>query len=357
MAKNIKQTVLVLFGTRPEAIKLAPVVNELRVNNELRVVVGVTGQHREMIDQVMADFDISPDFDLDVMKHNQGLEELTVKLIEGIHNILNDCKPDMIVVQGDTTTAFCGALCGAYQRIKIAHIEAGLRSGNKQSPFPEEINRILISNMADLHFSPTELAKENLIAEGITENVHVVGNTVVDAFMNISDAISKDEKKYADAFQFSRKLNKFILVTGHRRESFGSGFESICHALKEIAQSDDELDIVYPVHLNPNVQEPVNRILGKIDNIHLIKPVSYPNLVWLLKQCYLVLTDSGGIQEEAPSVGKPVLVMRDVTERMEGVIAGTSLLVGSNCQKIVRETIRLLDDRNAYHKMSKQSNP
>lgn len=350
--------ILFIFGTRPEAIKMAPLIKELERNtNEFQVIVCVTAQHRHMLDQVLSFFDIKPDYDLDLMKQNQTLFDITAQSITGLEKVLNKTNPDLIFVQGDTTTAFIGALAGYYKKIKVAHLEAGLRSGNKYSPFPEELNRILAGHIADYHFAPTITAQENLLKEGIYKNIWVVGNTVIDAlFLGLDIIKNKGEEKYKDFFKFIDFSKKIILVTGHRRESFGGPFEEICYALKEIAVNYP-VEIIYPVHLNPNVREPVYRILKDINNIHLIEPLDYPFLIWLMNQSYLVLTDSGGIQEEAPSLGKPVLVMRDVTEREEGIDAGTAKLVGTDKEKILNNVQILFNNNVEYNKMSKAVNP
>ena len=349
--------ILLIFGTRPEAIKMAPVVKRFQQNNSFKTKICVTAQHREMLDQVLDFFDIKPDYDLNIMKPNQSLFDITANTLKGLESVLDDFQPDLVFIQGDTTTAFVGALAGFYKKIKIAHIEAGLRSYNKYSPFPEEMNRVLAGHLSDYHFAPTQRAKENLFNENIKENVYVVGNTVIDALFLGLDIIKKQgEEQYYKHFEFIDFSKKIILVTGHRRESFGKPFENICYALKEIAKRED-VEIVYPVHLNPNVREPVNRILKGINNIHLTEPLEYPYLIWLMNKSYLVLTDSGGIQEEAPSLGKPVLVMREVTERIEGIEAGTAKLVGTNKEKIVKETIKLLDNKEEYEKMARAVNP
>ncbi len=349
--------ILFIFGTRPEAIKLTPVIKKLRQNNCFNIKICVTAQHREMLDQVLNFFDIKPDYDLNIMKPNQSLFDITADTLKGLEGVLDEFQPDLIFVQGDTTTAFVGALAGFYKKIKIAHIEAGLRSHNKYSPFPEEMNRVLAGHLSDYHFAPTQRAKENLFKEGIKDNVYVVGNTVIDAlFLGLDIIKEHGEEQYYKHFDFIDFSKRIILVTGHRRESFGKPFENICYALKEIAERKD-VEIVYPVHLNPNVREPVNRILKGINNIHLIEPLEYPYLIWLMNKSYIVLTDSGGIQEEAPSLGKPVLVMREVTERIEGIEAGTAKLVGTDKEKIVKEATKLLDNEEEYEKMAKAVNP
>lgn len=354
-----KKKLLFIFGTRPEAVKLAPLIKEFQKRPTLfDVKVCITAQHRKMLDQVMHFFRITMDYDLNIMRDNQTLFDVTVKGIKGLEEVIKDAKPDCIFIQGDTTTAFIGALAGFYEKIKVAHIEAGLRSFNKYSPFPEEINRVLVGHLADYHFAPTNNAKKNLLAEGINNNVYVVGNTVVDAlFLGLEIIKEKNlEDKLLDKYNFLN-LKRLILITAHRRESFGEQFENICKALKEISINNNDVEIIYPVHLNPNVRKPVLGILKDIPNIHLIEPIAYPDLIWLMSKCFLILTDSGGIQEEAPSLGKPVLVMREVTERIEGLEAGTARLVGTNKAKIVSETERLLNNKNEYIKMSKTFNP
>ncbi len=350
--------ILFIFGTRPEAIKLAPLIKEFQKTKGFEVKICVTAQHREMLDQVLNFFKINPDYDLNLMKPNQSLFKLTANIIESLENVLNDFDPDLIFVQGDTTTAFVGALAGFYNQTKVAHIEAGLRSKHKYSPFPEEINRVLVGHIADYHFAPTEQAKENLYREGITENIWVVGNTVIDAlFLGLQIIKTQGEEEYYHYFNFMDFSKKIILVTGHRRESFGEPFKNICFALKDIVNSFEDVEIIYPVHLNPNVRQPVNEILRGHPRVHLIEPLEYPYLIWLMEKAYLILTDSGGIQEEAPSLGKPVLVMREVTERTEGIEAGTARLVGTNREKIFLETAKLLEDREEYEKMAKAVNP
>ncbi len=351
--------VLFVFGTRPEAIKMAPLIKEFqKYPDKFETTICVTAQHRQLLDQVLDFFDIKPDYDFNIMKKNQTLFDITVSILDKIHKTLNEVKPDIIFVQGDTTTTFVGALSGYYKKIKVAHLEAGLRSGNKYSPFPEEINRTLAGHLSNYHFAPTKNAKENLLKEGIKENIFVVGNTVVDAlFLGLDILKEETEGKYIDYFKFIDFSKKIILVTGHRRESFGTPFENICYSLRELANEHKDIEIVYPVHLNPNVQEPVMRILKNKSNIHLIEPLEYPYFLWLMNKCYLILTDSGGIQEEAPSLGKPALVMREVTERMEGIELGTSKLVGTNKEKIIKETSLLLTNKEEYRRMAKRSNP
>ena len=349
--------VLFVFGTRPEAIKLAPVIERLRCNSAFRVKVCVTAQHREMLDQVLGIFGIVPDIDLDIMKENQDLFDITIRALNGIREAIRSCRPDWLFVQGDTTTTFAGALAAFYEKVKVAHIEAGLRSYDRYSPFPEETNRVLTTHLADLHFAPTETARNNLLSEGIPDDkVFVVGNTSIDALfscLKLTEGKSLNDILPLTAIDFDKKL---VLVTGHRRESFGIPFENICHALKVIALEKD-VEIVYPVHLNPHVRKPVFEILEGLPNIHLMEPLDYPSFVWLMNRSYLILTDSGGVQEEAPSLGKPVLVMRDVTERVEGVKAGTAVLVGTDKDRIVSETLKLLNNRTEYDRISRAVNP
>jgi UDP-N-acetylglucosamine 2-epimerase (non-hydrolysing) len=349
--------ILIIFGTRPEAIKMAPVLREFEKNNYFQIKSCVTGQHKEMLTQVLDFFKIKPDFDLDIMTKNQNLSTLTSKLIIAINSVIEEFKPELVMVQGDTTTALSGAMAAFYNKVPVAHIEAGLRSNDKYAPFPEEVNRKLIANIADYHFCPTKGSKSNLNREGINKNVHVVGNTVIDALNLTINIVNENIVYYRDQFSYLSSEKKFILVTGHRRENFGDGFERICEALILIAEKYPHVNIVYPVHLNPNIQDTVRRVLGGHINIFLLDPVDYPSMVYLISRSYLVLTDSGGIQEEAPSLGKPVLVLRDVTERMEGVQAGTALLVGADTQSIVNEVSKLIDDPEKYRDMSTKSNP
>lgn len=345
---------LFIFGTRPEAIKLAPVIRKLR--DAGNVSVCVTGQHREMLDHVLGFFSVTADYDLNVMTANQGLFGLTANLLTLLEGVIEKDKPDVIIVQGDTTSSFVGALAGYYKKIKVSHIEAGLRSFDRYSPFPEETNRVLIGHMADYHFAPTSKARANLLREGISgDNIFVVGNTVIDALFTGLELIKKCESDFNSYFDFVDFSKRVILVTGHRRESFGKPFEDICRALREIAVN--EVEIVYPVHLNPNVRRHVYPMLDGARNIHLIGPLEYPHLIWLMQKSYMVLTDSGGIQEEAPSLGKPVLVMRDVTERTEGIEAGTAKLVGTGTKKIVESALELLNNIDEYERMARACNP
>ncbi len=350
--------ILLIFGTRPEAIKMAPLYHELKKFPDFfNVKICVSAQHRSMLDQVLDFFGIEPDYDLNLMKSSQTLFDITTNILSKINSVIEDFKPDLIFIQGDTTTTFTASLAAYYTKTKVAHLEAGLRSFNKYSPFPEEINRRLTSVIADYHFAPTKANKNNLMNEGITENIFVVGNTVTDAlFLGLKIIEKESEKKYKEQFAFVDFSKKIILVTGHRRESFGKPFENICYALKQIA-SEHNVEIIYPVHLNPNVRKPVNDILADVENIHLVEPLDYPALLWLMNKSYLVLTDSGGIQEEAPSLGKPVLVMRDVTERQEGIDAGTAKLVGTDKNKIVNETKTLLENSDVYNDMARKNNP
>ncbi|AKG69274.1 MULTISPECIES: non-hydrolyzing UDP-N-acetylglucosamine 2-epimerase [Serratia] len=353
--------VLTVFGTRPEAIKMAPLVHALAQDDAFESRVCVTAQHREMLDQVLRLFEIVPDYDLNIMKPGQGLSEITCRILEGIKGVLEDFKPDVVLVHGDTTTTMATSLAAFYQRIPVGHVEAGLRTGNLYSPWPEEANRKLTGHLAMYHFSPTENSRQNLLRESLRDDhIFVTGNTVIDALLWVRDRIMHNPELRSSLDQrypFLDANKKLILVTGHRRESFGGGFERICSALAEIALQHPEVQVVYPVHLNPNVSEPVNRILKGIDNIILIDPQDYLPFVYLMTRSYLILTDSGGIQEEAPSLGKPVLVMRDTTERPEAVDAGTVQLVGTDVAKIVDAVTRLLTDEGEYHAMSRAHNP
>ena len=351
--------ILFIFGTRPEAIKMAPLIKACQKRpNRFRVSVCVSAQHREMLDQVLSFFSITPDFDLAVMQENQSLFDVAARALTGLQSVVGQTPFDLILVQGDTTTAFIGALAGYYAKIKVGHVEAGLRSGNKYSPFPEEVNRLLVSRVADYHFAPTPEAVRNLRAEGIRENVWCVGNTVIDALHSGLQILRESgDGAIADHFQAVDFSKRVILITGHRRESFGEPFEAMCAAFGEIARMHPEVELVYPVHRNPNVNEPVRRTLQGCSNIHLMGPLDYPHLLWLMNKSFLVLTDSGGIQEEAPSLGKPVLVMREVTERMEGVAAGTARLIGTKRNAIVQAAHELLSDPTAYQSMANAVNP
>jgi UDP-N-acetylglucosamine 2-epimerase (non-hydrolysing) len=360
LGNHMKNKLLFVFGTRPEAIKMVPLIKAISQTEEFSYKVCVTGQHRKMLDQVLNFFNIEPDFDLELMKPNQTLADVTGDVVRGIHKIISDdYSPDYLIVQGDTTTAMAGALAGFYAKIKVIHIEAGLRSHNKYSPYPEEMNRVLIASLAELHFAPTNAALSNLLTEGVSASkVWNVGNTVIDAlFLGLEKIKSAGANTYEQSFNFLNRSKKLILVTGHRRENFGKPFENICRALRTIADRNHDVEIVYPVHLNPNVREPANRILDNHESVHLIEPLDYANLIWLLNECALVITDSGGIQEEAPALGKPVLVMREVTERMEGVNAGTAKLVGTDYSRIVDECEALLHDQYYYEQMAKAVNP
>lgn len=353
--------VLTVFGTRPEAIKMAPLVHALAKDPHFEAKVCVTAQHREMLDQVLKLFSIVPEYDLNIMQPGQGLTEITCRILEGLKPVLESFKPDVVLVHGDTTTTMAASLAAFYQRIPVGHVEAGLRTGDLSSPWPEEGNRTLTGHLATYHFAPTETSRQNLLRENIADNrIAVTGNTVIDALFLVRDRVLSDEvlrNELTQRYPFLANGKKMILVTGHRRESFGRGFEQICHALAEIAANNPDVQIVYPVHLNPNVSEPVKRILGHVENVMLIEPQDYLPFVWLMNRAWLILTDSGGIQEEAPSLGKPVLVMRDMTERPEAVSAGTVCLVGTDSQRIVNEVTRLLQDESAYQAMSRAHNP
>ncbi|MDM7860237.1 UDP-N-acetylglucosamine 2-epimerase (non-hydrolyzing) [Alteromonas sp. ASW11-36] len=352
--------VLMIFGTRPEAIKMAPLAKALQEKPDISVEVCVTGQHREMLDQVLKLFDLKPDYDLNLMRPGQDLYDITARALVGLRDILKEVKPDLVLVHGDTTTTFASSLASFYQQIDIGHVEAGLRTGNIYSPWPEECNRSLTGRLASIHFAPTDKSRQNLIKEGIDESsIIVTGNTVIDALLQVVNKIENDtdlSSELSKKFHFLDDSKKLILVTGHRRESFGEGFENICESLK-LLSSRENVQIVYPVHLNPNVQEPVNRILSGIKNVHLIEPLDYLPFVYLMNKSYIILTDSGGIQEEAPSLGKPVLVMRDTTERPEAVSAGTVKLVGTSINAIVQNCEELLDIDEAYQRMSYAHNP
>ena len=339
---------------------MAPVIKALRSCPNIIVKTCVTAQHRQMLDQVMELFEIKPDFDLDLMKPGQDLTDITSNVLLGMRSVFKQWHPDWVLVHGDTTTALAASLAAFYAKISVAHVEAGLRTNNIYSPWPEEMNRRLVGRVATLHFAPTETARQNLLAEEINDcDISVTGNTVIDALLSINRRIRDDSvlnNKLTEQFNFLNVSKRLILVTGHRRENFGQGFEGICNALLQMAERED-VEIVYPVHLNPNVKEPVNRLLGKKINIHLIAPLDYLPFVYLMNRAYFLLTDSGGIQEEAPALGKPVLVMRDNTERPEAIVAGTARLVGTDTDKIVAACQQLLEDNIEYEKMSQASNP
>ncbi|KFF69122.1 UDP-N-acetylglucosamine 2-epimerase [Pectobacterium brasiliense] len=353
--------VLTVFGTRPEAIKMAPLVHALAQDGAFESRICVTAQHREMLDQVLRLFDITPDYDLDIMRPGQGLSEISCRILSGLEPVMAEFKPDLVLVHGDTTTTLATSLAAFYQRIPVGHVEAGLRTGNLYSPWPEEANRKLTGHLAMYHFAPTENSRQNLLREHLSDrHIFVTGNTVIDALFWVRDRILGDaalRRSLDEKYAFLDDNKKLILVTGHRRESFGGGFERICSALADIARRHPEVQIVYPVHLNPNVSEPVNRILSGIDNVMLIAPQDYLPFVYLMNRSYMILTDSGGIQEEAPSLGKPVLVMRDTTERPEAVEAGTVKLVGTEVTSIVDAVSTLLTDEEAYQAMSRAHNP
>lgn len=354
--------ILLIFGTRPEAIKMAPLVLEFKKEqNNFDIKICVTGQHRSMLDQVMKIFKLKPDFDLNLMKVGQSLSDITSGIIQGLSKVFNEWKPDIVLVHGDTATTFAASLSAYYHQISIGHIEAGLRTGNLYSPWPEEGNRKLTSVLSHYHFAPTEEAKMNLLKENVdSKKIFVTGNTVIDALFIVKKMIDTDisiQEKMREKFNFLEETRKVILVTGHRRENFGKGFINICTALMNIAKNNPTVQIVYPVHLNPNVQKPVKRLLSGIDNLFLIEPQEYLPFVYLMSKSYLILTDSGGIQEEAPSLGKPVLVMRNTTERPEAIKCGGVKLVGTEVENIEKNVINLLNNKNLYKKMSEINNP
>ncbi|TDS13694.1 non-hydrolyzing UDP-N-acetylglucosamine 2-epimerase [Sphingobacterium paludis] len=354
MVKN-----LIVFGTRPEAIKMAPLVNAFKRETEFETKVCVTAQHREMLDQVLAFFDITPDYDLDLMKPGQNLYDLTASIITEMQPVLQEYNPDYVFVHGDTTTTMAASIASFYSGAKVCHVEAGLRTNKKWSPFPEEMNRQITGRIADHHFAPTGQSRANLLQENVQENTIVVtGNTVIDALLYSAELVEDLETDEITALKhITEGHEKIILVTGHRRENHGDGFLSICNALKRIAALHPDVQIIYPVHLNPNVREPVYNLLSDLPNVHLIAPLSYPAFVWLMAQAYIIITDSGGVQEEAPSLGKPVLVMREDTERPEAVAAGTVILVGTDEEKIVNEADSLLKNSERYKQMSQLHNP
>jgi UDP-N-acetylglucosamine 2-epimerase (non-hydrolysing) len=360
-----QKTVLIVFGTRPEAIKMAPVVHALKKQKNINTLVCVTAQHRQMLDQVLSLFDIKPDIDLNIMQPSQDLADVTGRALLGIRDTVRQFKPDAILVHGDTTTALAGALAGFYAGIPVGHVEAGLRTHNIHAPFPEEFNRQVISKVARWNFAPTESSKKNLLEEKTDSSlIYVTGNTVIDALLwtlkrleGLSSTNSPTLQLLDQKLPFDWRGKRFVLMTGHRRENFGSGFIQICEAVQALAKKNENLHVVYPVHLNPNVREPVMSRLGNLPNVHLLEPLEYEPFALLLKHCYFVLTDSGGIQEEAPSLGKPVLVMRDRTERPEAVVAGTVELVGTDTTRILDACERLISDKNHYQKMSEAHNP
>ncbi len=355
--------VMVVFGTRPEAIKMAPLVKGLQARPDLQTVVCVTAQHREMLDQVLRLFDIVPEHDLNIMKPGQDLFDITGNILLGLKGVFQHERPDLVLVHGDTTTTLATSLAAYYSRIAVGHVEAGLRTGNKHAPFPEEMNRKLTGALADIHFAPTPASQANLLREGVAvDSIQVTGNTVIDALLAVVDKLRNDtalQAEFAQRFSFLDPRRRLVLVTGHRRENFGEGFQNICNALADIAAEHSDVQVLYPVHLNPNVRQPVNDILAArgLANVHLIDPVDYLPFVYLMDRAHIIITDSGGIQEEAPSLGKPVLVMRDTTERPEAVEAGTVLLVGTSRERIVAEARRLLTDDLAYAAMSRAHNP
>ena len=361
MYLDFKLKILTVFGTRPEAIKMAPLVKLLAMQPDIDARVCVTAQHRQMLDSVLELFEIKPDYDLDIMKPGQTLSSITTEILSRIEPVLLEFKPDLVLVHGDTSTTFCTTLAAFYQRIPVGHVEAGLRTGNIYSPWPEEANRKLTGTLASLHFAPTEQSQNNLLGEGISkDNVHVTGNTVIDALLWVKEKLVSNialSESLSGLFPYLRNDARLVLITGHRRENFGDGFERICNAILQLAKDFPDVDFLYPVHLNPNVREPVGRILQGVSNVHLIEPQDYLPFVYLMTRSYIILTDSGGVQEEAPSLGKPVLVMRDTTERPEAVAAGTVKLVGTDGQDIIDAVTLLLTDKNEYNRMSFSHNP
>jgi len=356
--------VLLVFGTRPEAIKMAPLVKAFEKETSIESKVCVTAQHREMLDQVLSMFDITPDYDLNIMKPGQDLFDVTANVLLGLKDVLNDFNPDVVLVHGDTTTTSASSLAAFYHKIKVGHVEAGLRTGDIYSPWPEEANRQITGVLANYHFAPTTTSQNNLLKENKnSDDIIVTGNTVIDALFLALDKIENNlqlKNKIIDSINTQYRLKddkKLILVTGHRRENFGQGFIHICQALKTLALNNPDIDIVYPVHLNPNVQKPVKEILSDVSNVFLIEPLQYESFIYMMHKSYFIITDSGGVQEEAPSLGKPVLVMRDTTERPEAIEAGTVKLVGTNAQTIIGEAQNLLNDKIEYEKMSKAHNP
>ncbi len=363
---STKKKVMLVFGTRPEAIKMAPLYHALRGEPEaFETLACVTAQHRQMLDQVLQTFDVTPDIDLNLMKPGQDLFDVTSAVLLGMREVLRREKPDVVLVHGDTTTTLATAMAAFYAGVPVGHVEAGLRTHDLQAPFPEEFNRQVASKVTRWHFAPTSVSRDNLLAERVDDaHIHVTGNTVIDALMWVLERIENDPGRLAEVaglldsrLPFAWRNERFVLITGHRRENFGDGFLQICEALRELASRFPDVRFVYPVHLNPNVQKPVNDLLSGLSNVHLVAPLDYEPFVYLLKHSHIVLTDSGGIQEEAPSLGKPVLVMRDVTERPEAIAAGTVRLVGANRQRIVDNVSELLSDATAYQAMSRAHNP
>lgn len=365
--------IMLVFGTRPEAIKMAPLVKEFQKDTErFKTIVCVTGQHREMLDQVLHLFEITPDYDLNIMKQGQDLYDVTARVLTGMRDVLKEAQPDVVLVHGDTTTSTAAALAAFYQQIPVGHVEAGLRTHNIYSPWPEEMNRQITGRIATYHFAPTPLSRRNLLAEGVKEGqITVTGNTVIDALYMMVDKIKQDKSLDAEleallknaGYDVNRLSSgkKLVLITGHRRENFGDGFIHMCMAIKDLTQKYPEVDFVYPMHLNPNVRKPIHEVFGEdlsnLGNMFFIEPLEYLSFVYLMEKSTIVLTDSGGIQEEAPGLGKPVLVMRDTTERPEALDAGTVKLVGTNYNKIVCEISELIDNRDYYNRMSKAVNP
>ena len=365
--------IMLVFGTRPEAIKMAPLVKEFQKRpNEFQTIVCVTGQHREMLDQVLHIFEITPDYDLNIMKQGQDLYDVTARVLLGMRDVLKEAKPDVVLVHGDTTTSTAAALAAFYQQIPVGHVEAGLRTHNIYSPWPEEMNRQLTGRLATYHFAPTPLSRQNLLSEGVQEShITVTGNTVIDALYMVVDKIKRDKALDAELEKLLKQSGydvnrlsagkKLVLITGHRRENFGDGFISMCRAIKTLTEKYPEVDFVYPMHLNPNVRKPIHEVFGEdlsgLGNMFFIEPLEYLSFVYLMEKSTIVLTDSGGIQEEAPGLGKPVLVMRDTTERPEALEAGTVKLVGTDYDKIIKEVSALIEDRAYYDKMSKAVNP
>lgn len=362
---NTPRKVMLVFGTRPEAIKMAPLYHALRESSDFQTTVCVTAQHRQMLDQVLKVFEISPDIDLDLMKPGQDLFDVTTSVLHGMREVFRQHRPDVVLVHGDTTTTLATAMAAFYAGVPVGHVEAGLRTHDVYAPFPEEFNRQVASKVTRWHFAPTLFSKQNLLAENIPdESITVTGNTVIDALLWVLDRIEANPERCSaiveflgNRLPFSWRETRFVLITGHRRENFGDGFLQICESIKDLANRYLNVHFVYPVHLNPNVQQPVKEILDGLDNVHLVEPLDYEPFVFLLKHSHIVLTDSGGIQEEAPSLGKPVLVMRDVTERPEAIDAGTVRLVGANRQRIVENICELLDKEESYRSMSRAHNP